>query len=612
MKESLIKKSQLLRNVEYYDMQNIYDDLYNKSKRNYKFKNLMDIISNRNNILLAYRNIKRNSGSKTAGVDGKTIESLESMETEVFVRKISNKLRNYNPKKVKRVYIPKSNGDKRPLGIPCIEDRIIQQCIKQVLEPICEAKFHRHSYGFRPNRSVKHAIARANFLINKTHLHYVVDIDIKGFFDNVNHNKLKKQIWNMGIQDKNLLKVISKILNSEIDGEGIPLKGTPQGGVLSPLLSNIVLNELDWWISDQWETFNTKHNYVRNRKNGTEHHSHKYRAMKTTKLKEMYLVRYADDFKIFCSNYKDAEKIFNATKMWLKERLHLDISNEKSKITNLRRRHSEFLGFQLKAVKKENKYVCMSRMTKKTRKNTQLKIKRQICVIQKNINCKEVRKLNSIILGSHNYFKIATHVNKDFGEIYHTILKTLKNRLRKISENKLVKTLTLEKYYGDYLDNQFFTIQGISIFPIYGIKTEPALSFTQSICNYTEIGRKAIHDKLNGCTIRTIRYLLENSSGNTEYNDNRISLMVGQRGKCYVTGEYLEIDDMECHHKTMKCEGGTDNYDNLVWLKKDVHKLIHAKNEDTIEYYMQRINVDEKSKKRLNILRKRVGNLVIN
>ena len=123
---------------------------------------------------------------------------------------------------------------------PTIEDRLIQQCIKQVLEPICEAKFHKDNYGFRPNRSTHHAVSRAMTLMSKSKLHYVVDVDIKGFFDNVDHSKLIKQMWSLGIQDKNLICVINKMLRAEIKGIGVPNKGTPQGGILSPLLANIV------------------------------------------------------------------------------------------------------------------------------------------------------------------------------------------------------------------------------------------------------------------------------------------------------------------------------------------------------------------------------------
>lgn len=117
------------------------------------------------------------------------------------------------------------------VAVPTIEDRLIQQCILQVMEPICEAKFHKHSYGFRPNRNTHHAISRFRFLAFTVKLEYVVDIDIKGFFDNVDHSKLLKQIWSLGIHDKNLLCVISKLLKAPIQGEGVPSKGTPQGGL---------------------------------------------------------------------------------------------------------------------------------------------------------------------------------------------------------------------------------------------------------------------------------------------------------------------------------------------------------------------------------------------
>ena len=136
----------------------------------------------------------------------------------------------------------KTNGKERPLGIPTFEDRLIQQCIKQILEPICEAKFHPHNYGFRPLRSTKYAVSRMMTLAQVKQYFYCVDIDIKGFFDNIDHNKLIKQMWTLGIRDKRLLSIISKMLKAEIVGEGIPEKGTPQGGILSPLLSNIVMS----------------------------------------------------------------------------------------------------------------------------------------------------------------------------------------------------------------------------------------------------------------------------------------------------------------------------------------------------------------------------------
>lgn len=598
----ILEKRQKLRNNEYYDMQDTFDELYKKSCNNYKFSDLMQHITSEQNILLSYRNIKKNKGSKTVGTDNLDISFFENMNTKLFVKNIQGKLANYHPKSVRRVEIPKPNGKIRPLGIPCIEDRIIQQCIKQVLEPICEAKFHNHSYGFRPNRSASHAIARCMFLINKAELHYVVDIDIKGFFDNVNHSKLKKQIWNFGIQDKNLVCILNKILKSEIKGIGIPTKGTPQGGIISPLLSNIVLNELDWWISSQWETFETKRQYT---------YCNKYRAIKKTNLKEMWLVRYADDFKIFCRNHKVAQKIYNATRLWLKERLDLDISTDKSKITNLRRNYTEYLGFKLTAKPKNKKYVCQSRMCDKAKKNTTKKIKEQIKIIQKNNNSKEVSRLNSIILGSHNYYNSATNISLDFREIHFLVTKTLDIRLKNIISNKPKLSKTYKRLYGNY-NGKIRTIHDITLFPVYGCKTKPPMSFSQDICNYTVKGRNAIHDKLKGYN-QLIEYLLNNvhESQTNEFSDNRISLIIGQQGKCYVTGSKLKIGNMECHHKKQKDYGGTDEYNNLVWICGEVHKLIHCTKPKTIEKYLGLLSLDEKGFKRVNSLRKLVGNSVI-
>ena len=199
----------------------------------------MELILSRDNILLAYRNIKANKGSYTAGTDNQNITVIGRMTPDKVVKKVrfivTESQHGYRPKPVRRKDIPKQNGKTRPLGIPCIWDRLVQQCVKQILEPICEAKFYNNSYGFRPNRSVEHAISKTYTMLQRMNLHYVIEFDIKGFFDNVNHSKLIKQMWAMGIQDKQLLFVIRRILSAPIrmkDGSTIiPDKGTPQGGI---------------------------------------------------------------------------------------------------------------------------------------------------------------------------------------------------------------------------------------------------------------------------------------------------------------------------------------------------------------------------------------------
>lgn len=250
------QKVDKLRYAEYYGQQETLDRLYKESLEGKTFNKLYQLIVSDSNIIMAYRNIKKNPGSKTPGTDGKTIKDIEKLSTKEVCTKVRNILNNYQPRRVRRKEIPKPNGSTRPLGIPCIWDRLIQQCILQILEPICEAKFYKGSYGFRPLKSAENAMNEVYRYINRSHLYYMVEIDIKGFFDHVNHAKLMRQIWSMGIQDKQLLCIIKKILKAEIllpNGDVIkPNEGTPQGGIISPLLANIVLNEFDWHMESQW------------------------------------------------------------------------------------------------------------------------------------------------------------------------------------------------------------------------------------------------------------------------------------------------------------------------------------------------------------------------
>ena len=210
-------------------------------------KSIFSRIIKYDNYEKAINNIKKN-GEKAPGIDKITLKEFLTKENPY--QTILNRLNSFKPNGIRRVEIPKDNGTTRPLGIPTIEDKIIQMMLKNVLEPLCEKKFYKHSYGFRPNRKVEHAIARNNYLINQGKLHFCVDIDIKGFFDNVNHTKLIKQCISIGITDMKVLSIIKAMLKAPIyhpNGDiEIPTKGTPQGGILSPLLANICLNELDW------------------------------------------------------------------------------------------------------------------------------------------------------------------------------------------------------------------------------------------------------------------------------------------------------------------------------------------------------------------------------
>jgi group II intron reverse transcriptase/maturase len=607
------KKNSKLRHLEYYDLQETLDRLYSDSQQGKDFNNLMLLITSEENIRLAYRNIKRNSGSGTSGVDRLTIKDIERIPETKFIDIVKKKLQWYKPKPVRRVEIPKPNGKLRPLGIPAMWDRIVQQCILQVLEPICEAKFHDKSNGFRPNRSAEHAIAQAYVLMQKSHFRFVVDIDIKGFFDNVNHAKLIKQMWTLGIKDKKLLCVIKEMLKAPIvlpNGNTIlPDKGTPQGGILSPLLSNIVLNELDWWIASQWEK-HPAHNISDHITNtGAIHRGAAYKAFRQSNLKEIQIVRYADDFKIFCKTRNHAVRAYEATKQWLCSRLKLEISEDKSKIVNLKKGYSEFLGFKLTLLKKGESYIVKSHMCDKAKKRETDKLISQMKKIAHPKDDKAravfINEYNSMIMGMHNYFQIATCISEDFRDMGRRVDIVRMNQIGRKSlsaKGDYKGALFIEKKYGKSKQIRF--LSGKPLIPISYIKHKNPMWKKKSICKYTPEGRIEIHKKLNVNTDIMLLLMRTKEVGRSiEYMDNRISLYAAQFGKCAITGRVLSINEIHCHHKTPVSQGGNDRYENLIILHKELHRLLHATQEDTIQNYLSQLNLDTKQKAKLNKLR---------
>ncbi|MDF0728981.1 group II intron reverse transcriptase/maturase [Cytobacillus sp. S13-E01] len=592
---------QTLRYWDYYGMTETFTELYDESSKQKSFSQLYDIITSRENILLSYRTIKSNKGSNTPGTDRKTIKDIQKLSEDELVEEIRNKLKNYQPKKVRRKLIEKDNGKLRPLGIPCIIDRIIQQCFKQVLEPIADTKFYKHSYGFRPLRSTHHAMARVQFLINKSSLHYVVDIDIKGFFDNINHTLLIKQLWNLGIHDRQVLACISKMLKAEIDGEGIPTKGVPQGGLLSTLLSNIVLNDLDHWVAEQWEFFPLNKPY--------KTREGELYAKKRTKLKEGYLVRYADDFKILCRDWKTARKWFHAVRLYIKQRLRLDISPEKSQVINLRKLESEFLGFTIRANRKGKKRVAHTGIKANKKQKIKVEAKKHIQRIKASPTAQNALLFNSFVLGIHNYFNRATHVNNEFSRLAYELQAFIYNRLKPVGkyEHPTNPPPTYKKFYS--LGFKTFKISSVYLFPLANVKTRNAMNFSQSLTPFTKSGRERIQKTLRSEIQQEISKLMKSKipTRSVEYMDNRISRYSMKMGKCEITGVFLSASEVHCHHYIPLHLGGSDKFNNLRILHKEIHQLIHQINTSTIDTLIKKLGITEPMVQKINQYRQQCG-----
>ena len=261
------------------------------------------------NILEATKRVKSNKGAP--GVDKMSVDEIESYIKEHYEEIKEQVLtKKYKPQSVRRVYIPKANGKRRPLGIPTVVDRVIQQAISQVLSPIYENYFSDYSYGFRPNRDCHKAMNKVLEYINEGYT-YIIDVDIEKYFDTVNHDKLIS-ILRERMNDSTTLHLIRSFLKAGVMENGFvspSIEGVPQGGPLSPLLSNIYLDKLDKELE--------------------------YRGLR--------FVRYADDFNIFVKSKDSAKRVKESISSWLERKLFLRVNIEKTKI--VRPKDSEFLGF---------------------------------------------------------------------------------------------------------------------------------------------------------------------------------------------------------------------------------------------------------------------------
>jgi len=358
---------------------------------------MLETILSPPNLEAAYKQVKRNKGA--GGVDKMDIDSLQDYLVENRERLLTSLLRgNYRPNPVRRVEIPKGDGSKRKLGIPTVVDRVIQQAIAQVLTPIYEPKFSEHSYGFRPKRSAHQALRKCRQYITEGSS-YAVDLDMEKFFDTVSHSKLI-EVLSRTIKDGRVVSLIHQYLNAGVlqgDIYEADEFGVPQGGPLSPLLSNIMLNELDRKL---------------------ESRGHKF-------------VRYADDVIILCSSRRSAERTLRNIMPFIEEDLFLKVNREKSQVVPIR--EVNFLGYSFYKTKGKGRL----RIHPKSFQKMKAKIKELTSRSNGWGNHRRKEALRSFIAGWVQYFKLA-----DMDKLMVKVDEWYRRRLRMViwKQWKWIKT----------------------------------------------------------------------------------------------------------------------------------------------------------------------------
>lgn len=510
-----------------------------------KVRNLQKLmLRSFSNVLESVRRVTVvNKGSKTAGLDKVLVKTPKQRLALSYDLAFDHRTKAIP---AKRVYIPKKNGKLRPLGIPVIRDRCLQAIVKNALEPCWEAQFEGISYGFRPGRSPHDAVGKIYLIArpNKTKK-WVVDADIKGCFDNIDHEKLLEVIGNFPY--KHLIEIWLKAGYIDNNVFYPQNSGTPQGGIISPLLANIALHGMEKAIG---VTYNCRGELLGNR----------------------CLVRYADDFVIFCKTKEDAELAMNEVNQWLSTR-GLSLSAEKTKIVHLLDGF-DFLGFNIRHYKVKNTKTGLKLLIKPS-KDFLKKTRNDIRDVFLSHIGKSVKgligKINPIIRGKANYLNKVVS-SRSFTDLDNYMFTREVRYVKRTHPNK-PKYWTKDKYWGRFNiqrpnDKWVFGDKGSGIYTIKFAWTK--------IQRHSLVTKKSSPDDPSLKEYWDKRNKKSNKSEVEIFNKRQTIVASKQDFKCPVCGQTLfNNEPLHLHHIIPRCKGGKDTVNNLVWLHLYCHHKTH-------------------------------------
>jgi len=490
------------------------------------------------NAVISVRRVTQvNKGKDTPGIDKVTVKTPEERS------KLLEEIVSFTPwraKPAKRVYIPKASGKRRPLGIPVIKDRALQAIVKNALEPSWEAKFEASSYGFRPGRGAQDAIYRIWTVAKSKTKVWIVDADIQGCFDTINHNHLLETIGSFPA--KELIRQWLKAGYVEMGELHATDAGTPQGGVISPLLANISLHGMETVLDAQRPGHPAKRT----------------------------VIRYADDFVILCQTKADAEHAQETISQWLAVR-GLQLSPDKTRIVHLKEGF-DFLGFHVRIYPSDQKTQGGWKAVIRPSKKSELKIRKRLREEMLNLNGQNVtavvKRLNPIIRGWANYFRTQA-ATKTFNKLDYFMNQRELQFVHRLHPNK-PKYWLIARYFGKrnpYRQNRW----------VFGDIHNPDTYLYQF--GWTNIQRHIMVKGTNSPDDPSLQGYWHNRELRKirDLPPKPQTLARRQEGKCPLCGQSLFNDERyEEHHIVRRDEGGADTLDNLVLLHLFCHQQVTA------------------------------------
>lgn len=556
------------------------------------------------NVALAVRQLSQSPGKMALGPDGSNYKTLENYSVEELSAIVKERLFKKQMDYVRRTYIPKANGKKRPLGICSIWDKLVEKCIQLVIEPYCETKFVESSFGFRERVSTHNALAKVKNQCQT--MPYVLSVDMKDYFGSIDPDIAYRELWHIGIKDQFILNYIYRFIKKGYFENACKVedpKGSPQGSILGPLISNIYLHCFDVWLRDQGDCWHDRavtkfHNYT-----------HKRRNMEATNLKIGIHVRYADDILVLCKDYEDAKRFRYSVTKYLTRNLRLVINEEKTKIYDLTREKMKYLGYDFYVfkqptnnVKKKGKWMVVNTLPERKADEIAEKCRELLRTIRKEPSFEAFHHWNAYVTGIHNYYCGMNHFCEGFSRIgwrikklfYHTMEKRAK-----FTNEQSCKNNFLNGKYRSWGKDGYYCFGGYPIIEIGWANWDSAKisgnKGTVKRVNPYDYGERK-HKP--GVTMEMISYLVNTSKyiKNSRLAMFRISKYSSVKGISYLSGNFVPVEEYHCHHLTPLAKGGTNDFENLCVLSELEHRILHGSTpEQLYELY-------PKKKKRVRML----------